>query len=283
MSAAPSPLPTPSPTFLLETDSGGLGLGPGAVAGIGILIAVVVCCPLIYCLTRAQSTDLGAVGASAKYDECRGQLYGFIFFSTVFNAVALIVAILAASDDAELVADIAFAVVKTARGQLAIGMLGYVHKQGSETTYYKFDELPDDEIDYDYDWRSKCESAGEAAYGMLVPIVLVKLLSAFLVYKRVEPTTDAACYKWTATLVEFCAAVLILATLLNFSLDCLSQLPEAGDDIILPDETDTSNVSLRIPAVSFFLLIIAGLLNLIMSFCHLRIPTWGAELHEGIY
>ncbi|KAJ8607020.1 hypothetical protein CTAYLR_006257 [Chrysophaeum taylorii] len=291
-------MPTPVPTELSESTtstSGGLGLGTVAVALIGLAIAVVLFIPVakfIRVNCSKHPPDLGALGSSAKYDECRGQSYGFIFFATVFNATALVAAVLAASEDVDVVAEFAVAYVYTKKGDLAVGLLGYVFVDSDDNPqeFYAFDDsLPrDDEIDYDYDWRGDCDDAGAAAYGMLVPIILVKLLSCFLVYKRVDPAADAACYKWLAVVVDAAGAVLILAMLLDFSMSCLSKLPSKGDSIFLPvdddatliDDISTRDVSRSLPFVCFYLLIFAGILNILTAFIHLRIPTWGAELYS---
>ena len=134
-----------------SSDSDGLTVGEELAIGLlfGIFGAVVLFCCLrgtfYFAMSGFKYPDgLGAVGSTTYYDERRGQCFGLIIVLTIFSFATLVVAYLAASDDAEALEAFGFARVQTSKTStyLVIGLTGYVVKS-SETnglTFFAFDD-----------------------------------------------------------------------------------------------------------------------------------------------
>ncbi|KAH8044690.1 hypothetical protein JL722_14591 [Aureococcus anophagefferens] len=209
------------------------------------------------------------MGATPWYDDRRGQTYGVILFCTIVNFIALFAALMAGDDDPEVVKDFNLAVIQASARSVGdaasalfraigtetaiAGLNGFVHKKpGGEGDFYAWDEsLPNEETTfYDYPWLESCKRNGTATYGLLIPIILVKILAAFVVYRRAYAEHDT----WRAKV----AGVAV----------------EAG---CFPNEDKVQEVRVNVASVGICL---AGLMSLVMSYLHFRTPCWNSELPE---
>ena len=50
------------------------------------------------------------------------------------------------------------------------------------------DRSPAQVVDYDYDWQDPCRKWGKAAFWLLIPAGLIKLVSMLCLYKRTYAT-----------------------------------------------------------------------------------------------
>lgn len=153
----------------------------------------------------------------------------------------------------------------------------------------------DDEAGSDYDWTGMCAQAGEQAYGALYPVALVKILAAFIVYRRVDTEKDSWYWKFLGVGVECLSTVLVLNILLYFSFDCLMQLPTGSFFVPASDDGDTTYayaaddagesyvVDAAYPYTSFLFTIVSGMCSLFVAYVHWRTPTWNSEMVEKLY
>ena len=122
-----------------------------------------------------------------------------------------------------------------ARENTIVGLNGYVHKdKGRGTgTFYAWDQsLPNEETTfYDYPWLESCERNGTATYGLLIPIILVKILAAFVVYRRAYAEHDTWRAKVAGVAVEAGCFVALLGITIEFYATCWRALPNRGTRI----------------------------------------------------
>ena len=286
-----APTSTRAPTSEDEDDDPKHDLPLWAKVAAGSLFAVCVCLPCwCYCWHVAykgrRMPDLGGIGTSTWYDDHRGQTYCVILVATLINFLALSFTLLAADDDPEVVKSFNFAKIRASSGSILVGLLGYAYVEGSAENakaegYYKFAET---KKEWDYDWRESCEDYGKATYGLLIPMAMLKLLAAFVVYRRAFATHDTPAYKLAGSVVEFACFLALLGTTTQFYATCWRYLPERDDDVIFPDaDLDvpgdrTDRVQRVLPQAASITICVAGFASLLVSFLHHRTPCWNSEL-----
>jgi len=238
--------------------------------------------------------DLGAVGTT-YYDERRGLFFGTIAAATIFNFVALIFAYWASTDDAKMVQVFGFARIQfTSRTNFCVvGLKGYVLTAPEVgTKFIPFDDSYGDGYK-DYGWTNKCDRSGKAAMGILPFAFALKIVGALIIWRRIYTAHDNAAVKFAGVMVEATSALVLFAVLLDFSLECLTDLP-TNKMTILDDEYDKATyapafagqageatpIAFVVPYTSFFCTILAGAASLFVSWVHLRTPCWGAELKD---
>ena len=190
---------------------------PFAAQALIALIAIIVGCVLGgalcwfvahlvygYCVLGWKCPDLGAIGGTIYFDERRGQCFCGVFFVTTFSFMSMIFAYLAGQTDPELVSVFGFARLQStdALTYLVVGLSGYVvvadvladddagvadDSLTGTKDYVAFEvgEVDDDAAGSAYDWVNACGDAGALAQGAIYPIVFVKFVACFVLYKRV--------------------------------------------------------------------------------------------------
>ena len=165
-----------------------------------------------------------------------------------------------------------------------VGLNGFVHKEpGRGTgTFYAWDQsLPNEETTfYDYPWLESCERNGTATYGLLIPIILVKILAAFVVYRRAYAEHDTWRAKVAGVAVEAGCFVALLGITLEFYATCWRALPNRGQRMVFPGEPEEDKVQEVWVNVASVGICLAGLMSLVMSYLHFRTPCWNSELPE---
>ncbi|KAH8091854.1 hypothetical protein JL720_5425 [Aureococcus anophagefferens] len=160
---------------------------------------------------------------------------------------------LAGQTDPELVSVFGFARLQStdALTYLVVGLSGYVvvadvladddagvadDSLTGTKDYVAFEvgEVDDDAAGSAYDWVNACGDAGALAQGAIYPIVFVKF---------VDTEADSWVWKFVGIGVELYSTLQILGMLLNFSLNCLMELPTG--EFYIPVDADDALPSAR--------------------------------------
>ncbi len=120
---------------------------------------------------------------------------------------------------------------------------------------------------------------------------------------QVDTEADSWVWKFVGIGVELYSTLQILGMLLNFSLNCLMELP-TGEFYIPVDADDAAAVNVlddaaaeayayavddpgesypvnfNTPYTSFFCTMLSGLASMFVAYVHFRTPTWNSELFE---
>ncbi|KAH8092741.1 hypothetical protein JL720_4902 [Aureococcus anophagefferens] len=274
-----------------------------------------------YCVLGWKCPDLGAIGGTIYFDERRGQCFCGVFFVTTFSFMSMIFAYLAGQTDPELVSVFGFARLQStdALTYLVVGLSGYVVVAGvladdggvaddsltgtKDYVAFEVGEVDDDAAGSAYDWVNACGDAGALAQGAIYPIVFVKFVACFVLYKRVDTEADSWVWKFVGIGVELYSTLQILGMLLNFSLNCLMELPTGefyipvdADDAAavnvlddaaaeayayaVDDPGESDPVNFNTPYTSFFCTMLSGLASMFVAYVHFRTPTWNSGLFE---
>ncbi|KAH8058942.1 hypothetical protein JL722_5485 [Aureococcus anophagefferens] len=194
------------------------------------------------------------MGATPWYDDRRGQTYGVILFCTIVNFIALFAALMAGDDDPEVVKDFNLAVIQASSGEIRVGAAAA--------------------------WLESCKRNGTATYGLLIPIILVKILAAFVVYRRAYAEHDTWRAKVAGVAVEAGCFVALLGITIEFYATCWRALPNRGKRMVFPGQPNEDKVQEVWVNVASVGICLAGLMSLVMSYLHFRTPCWNSELPE---
>lgn len=268
-----------------------------------ILICLLLRFVYVFISSGCRCQDFGAMGSSTYYDERRGQCFGLIAFVTFFSFLTLLFAWLAAGEEPDMLEAFGFGRIQTTKSNtfLVVGLSGYAvfsKETSRKGLYFTYDDDYGKDDDFgnsqDFDWTGGCQTAGTNAQNTLIVLGLTKIACCFFLWRRQNPNTDNACSKLIAALLEFMSFWFVVGTLAGFGLRCLMALPT--QKIFLPDEDaeysyDTVDEEMGekykilfvIPYTSYLCLVLSGLFSLYISWVHLRMPTWDAELHEKSY
>jgi hypothetical protein len=235
--------------------------------------------------------------------------------------MSCVAAYLASQSDPEMIAIFGFARLQSTDPltYLVIGLKGYVVcadipeddlalDDGAEATksYVPYVSGESDKMEENggssYDWINACAASGDIAAASIIPIIAVKFVACFVLYKRVDTEADGWVWKFLGLGVELLSAVMILNMLLNFSLSCLMELPTG--EFFIPDGTapaanvlddaaaaayayaaddpgESYPVDFNMPYTSFLFTILSGGSSLFIAYVHWRTPTWNSELFEN--
>ncbi|KAH8048639.1 hypothetical protein JL721_11885 [Aureococcus anophagefferens] len=198
---------------------------------------------------------------------------------------------MAGDDDPEVVKDFNLAVIQASSGdppatrrpalfraigtETAIaGLNGFVHKNRGEGDFYAWDEsLPSEETAFSTTrgsqgskgWLESCKRNGTATYGLLIPIILVKILAAFVVYRRAYAEHDTWRAKVAGVAVEAGCFVALLGITIEFYATCWRALPNRGKRMVFPGQPNEDKVQEVWVNVASVGICLAGLMSLVMS------------------
>ena len=180
-----------------------------------------------YCVKGWKCPDLGALGGTLYFDERRGQCFCAVFCVTVFSFMSCVAAYLASQSDPEMIAIFGFARLQSTDPltYLVIGLKGYVVcadipeddlalDDGAEATksYVPYVSGESDKMEElggsSYDWINACAASGDIAAASIIPIIAVKFVACFVLYKRVDTEADSWVWKFLGLGVELLSAVM---------------------------------------------------------------------------